>query len=141
MFHCVFFDIFEAQSKCRQLRGILTAQCTHCALHWLAREKIELMTGELRQLVERATQDREAAIIGLEGAVMFGSSHMIDMIVQHTKDHSIFEENKQKLWISAVNSDTELTVSTLLHLRPNPPLEGSRQIGSWTVGPRGHVFD
>ena len=32
MFHCVFFDIFEAQSKRRQLRGILSAQCTHCAL-------------------------------------------------------------------------------------------------------------
>ena len=32
MFHCVFFYIFEAQSKRRQLRGILTAQCTHCAL-------------------------------------------------------------------------------------------------------------
>ena len=32
MFHCVFFDIFEAQSKRRHLRGILSAQCTHCAL-------------------------------------------------------------------------------------------------------------
>ena len=32
MFHCVFFYIFEEKSKRRQLRGILTAQCTHCAV-------------------------------------------------------------------------------------------------------------
>ena len=32
------------------------------ALYFLARDKVEVMTGELRQLVGRAAQDREAAI-------------------------------------------------------------------------------
>ena len=93
------------------------------ALRCLARDKIEVMTGELRQLVERAAQDREAAIKGLEGAAKFGSSLMIEMIAQYTKDHSIFEAKKVDIWMEAVKSDSEATVSALLPLLPNPPLE------------------
>ena len=118
--------ICAIQSKCVttiELLAPLTQANLGWALHWLAREKIELMTRELRQLVERAAQDRKAAIIGLKGAAMFGSSHMINMLVQSTMNHSIFEENQQKLWITAVESDNEATVSTLLHLLPTPPLE------------------
>ena len=60
------------------------------ALFWLAREKVELMTGELRQLVKRVAQDREAAIKGLESAAKFGSRTMINMIAQYKEDHSIY---------------------------------------------------
>merc|ERR550517_1644478 len=48
---------------------------------------------------------------------------MIEMIAQYTNDHSIFEEYKHKIWMEAVKSDSEATVSALLHLLPNPPLE------------------
>ena len=91
------------------------------ALYHLARDKIEPMTAELRQLVERAAEDREAAIKGLEAAARFGSSAMIGMIAQHTKDQSIFETKNQKLWMEAVKSDSKATVSALLPLLPNPP--------------------
>ena len=62
----------------------------------LNRVKVDLTTGELRQLVERAAQDREAAIRGLEGAAEFGSSAMILTIGHNSTDHSIFEEKKQE---------------------------------------------
>ena len=92
------------------------------ALQWLARDKIEVMTGELRQLVERAAQDREAAIKGLLGAAKFGSNLMIEKIAQYTMDQSIFEAKKVNIWMEAVKSDSEATVSALLPLLPNPPL-------------------
>merc|ERR1719193_17568 len=48
---------------------------------------------------------------------------MILTISNHQSDHSIFEENKQSIWMEAVKSDNEATVSALLPLLPNPPLE------------------
>ena len=48
---------------------------------------------------------------------------MIEMIAQYTKDHSIFEAKKVNIWMEAVKSDSEATVSALLPLLPNPPLE------------------
>ena len=51
MFHHVFFDIFEAQSKRKQLRGILTAQCTHCALVLMLGANIQ--NWETEKLVEK----------------------------------------------------------------------------------------
>ena len=93
------------------------------ALYQLAREKIELMTGELRKLVERAAQDREAAIEGLEAAAKFGSSKMIEILANYTTDHSIFAAKKEGIWVEAVASDNEESISALLHLLPNPPLE------------------
>ena len=116
------------------------------ALRWLARYKIEVMTGELRQLVERAAQDREAAIEGLEAAAMYGSDVMVDMIAQHTNDHTIYEAEKKSIWMEAVKSDSEATVSALLHLLPNPPLEAATpsphssppaRAGAWGMGWRG----
>ena len=115
--------IFAIQSKCLTTINLLapkTQKKLGGAMRCLAREKIELMTGELRQLVERAAQDREAAIRGLEGAARFGSSVMVEMIARHTTDHSIFEERKQSLWMEAVESDSEAKVTALL---PNLPLE------------------
>ena len=106
------------------------------ALYFLARDKVELMTGELKQLVERAAQDREAAIKGLETAASFGSIKMINMIAEQTKDHSIFEENKKEIWIEAVRSDRKATVSAILHLLPNPPLRGNHP-GIGAKGARG----
>ena len=53
------------QSKCLTTINLLapvTQVSLGRALNFLAREKIEVMTGELRQLVERAAQDRKAAI-------------------------------------------------------------------------------
>ena len=118
--------IFAIQSKCLTTINLLapvTQVSLGRALFFLASENIEVMTGELRQLVERAAQDREAAIEGLEGAAKFGSSLMIEMIAQYTKDHSIFEAKKVDIWMEAVKSDSKATVSALLPLLPNPPLE------------------
>ena len=118
--------IFAIASKCLTTINLLapvTQVSLGRALYVLAYHKIEVMTGELRQLVERAAQDREAAIKGLEGAAKFGSSLMIEMIAQYTEDHSIFEAKKVNIWMEAVKSDSEATVSALLPLLPNPPLE------------------
>ena len=111
------------QSKCVTTINLL-APVTQVnlgrALGYLARDKVDLTTEELRQLVERAAQDRKAAIEGLESAALFGSSTMIQMLSECTKDHSIFEEKKQEIWFKAINSDSEATVSALLPLLPNP---------------------
>ena len=94
--------IYAIQSKCSTTINMLapkTKTNLGGALNWLAREKVDLMTGELRQLVERAAQDREAAIRGLESAAKFGSREIILMIGQHAKDHFIFEAKKQSIWV------------------------------------------
>ena len=113
------------QSKCLTTINLLAAVTSvnlGGVLYAIARDKIE-MTGELRKLVERVAQDREAAIEGLEAAAKFGFSAMIDIIKHHTKDHSVFIEHKQKIWMEGATSDNEATVSALLQLLPNPPLE------------------
>ena len=118
--------IFAIQSKCSttiKLLAPVTQFDLGRALRRLARYKVELETGELKQLVERAAQDREAAIEGLEGAAKFGSSKMILTITEHASDHSIFEANQEEIWMEAVNSDSEATVSALLQLLPDPPKE------------------
>ena len=86
--------MFAIQSKCLTTINLLASRTKENlggALYRLARDKVDLTTGELRQLVERAAQDREAAIIGLKSAAKFGSSKMIEIISNYTKDHSIFE--------------------------------------------------
>ena len=101
---------FAITSKCSTTINLLapvTQVNLGSALYWLAREKVELTTGELRQLVERAAQDREAAIEGLEGAAKFGSSNMIDILGKCTKDHSIFEDNKKRIWTEAVKTSPQ----------------------------------
>ena len=65
--------IFAIQSKCSTTINLLapvTKVNLGGALDWLAGYKVELTTGELRQLVERAAQDREADIMGLYTAAM-----------------------------------------------------------------------
>ena len=114
------------QSKCLTTTNLLAPKTTvnlGGALYRFAKDKVELTTGEIRQLVERAAQDREAAIKGLEAAAMFGSSEMIEALALFSKDHSIFKEKKQDIWVDAVKSDSKETVSALLPLLPNPPLE------------------
>ena len=118
--------IFAIQSKCSTTINMLapkTKADLGGALYNLASFKVDLMTGELRQLVERAAQDREAAIKGLEAAAKFGSKKMTEAVALYTKDHSIFEEKKQEIWNNAIMSDSKETVSALLPLLPNPPLE------------------
>ena len=117
---------FDIQSKCETTINLLVPVSQVNlgeALCWLSSEKIELKTGELKQLVKRATQDRDAVIIGLYHAARFGSIQMIAMIAKHTRDHSIIEENKQDIWVEAVMSDSQATISALLDILPNPPLE------------------
>ena len=118
--------IFAIQSRCLttiNLLALVTQVNLGGALYWLARDKVELMTEELRKLVERAGQDTEMTIKVLTGAARFGCTNIMDMIAQNTKDHSHFEANEQRIWYEAVTSDHEATVSALLHLLPNPPLE------------------
>ena len=91
------------------------------ALLRLAKDKVEPMTVELRQLVEREAQYREAAIEGLEAAAEFGSSALIAVLTKYTHDHSIFKEKKQEICREAVLSDSVATASPLLPLLPNPP--------------------
>ena len=92
--------ICAIQSKCSSTISLL-APVTQVnlggALYWLAREKVELMTGELRQLVERAAQDREAAIEGLEGAARFGSINMIEILANYKENHPILEVKKKEM--------------------------------------------
>ena len=61
------------------------------------------------ELVERAAQDREAAIMGLKGAAEFESNNLIT-ILKCRKNHLIFEENKQEIWMEAVKSNNKATV-------------------------------
>ena len=87
------------------------------ALLRLAKDKVEPMTVELRQLVER-----EAAIEGLEAAAEFGSSALIAVLTKYTHDHSIVKEKKQDICREAVLSDSIATVSALLPPSTKPPL-------------------
>ena len=114
------------QSKCLTTINILASKTKvnlGGALEWLARFKVEFPSGEVRQLVDRAAQDREAVIRGLKAAAKFGSDKMIEALAFFTEDNSIFEESKQDIWIEGVKSDNEATVSALLLLLPNPPFE------------------
>ena len=118
--------VYAITSKCSTTINLL-APFTQVNLGGAVRQlvglKVEPMTREIRQLVERAAQDREAAIEGILAAAKFGSSTMISALTEHSHYHSLFEENKQKIWMEAVKSDSEATVSALLPLLPNPPLE------------------
>ena len=71
----------------------------------------------------RADQEREAGIMELEAAAIFGSNKMIEALAMYTKDQSIFEGHNQEIWKEAVVSDSEATVSALLPLLSTPPLE------------------
>ena len=77
--------IFAIQSKCQSTINLL-ARVTQVnlgrAMQHMARDKIELETGELRKLLKRAAQEKEAAIMGLDSAALFGSNEMIAMIGQ-----------------------------------------------------------
>ena len=118
--------IAAIQSKCSTTINMLTPVTRvnlGGALRCLARDKVEVTTGQISQLVERAAQDEEAANIGLLGATRFGSSEIVKIFAENMLDHSILEANREKLWIEAVKSDSEATVSALLPLLPNPPLE------------------
>ena len=61
--------MFAIQSKCSTTINLLapvTKVKLAIAVGWLAKEKVEMTTRELRQLVKRASaQPREAAIVGL----------------------------------------------------------------------------
>merc|ERR1719430_1637218 len=48
---------------------------------------------------------------------------MIELMDLYTKERLIFEVSKQTFWMEAVKSDSADTVSALLPLLPNPPLE------------------
>ena len=58
----LIYAIMSKSVSTINLLAPLTQENLGRALHELARKKIQLMTGQLRQLVERAVQNREAAI-------------------------------------------------------------------------------
>ena len=86
----------------------------------LSRDKADVTIGELRQLVERAAHDKEAANEGLKYATKFGSSEIIKIFAETRLNHSLFEANREELWMEAVKSDNEVTVSALLDILPKP---------------------
>ena len=118
--------LYAIMSKCVHTINLL-APVTNVkleeALGLLAKFKVEPITGELKQLVEKASQDKEVAMIGLKAAATFGSSTIIDLIAQYTKDHVMFERMRPEIWMEAVKSDSEAAVSALLSLLPEPPSE------------------
>ena len=118
--------IAAIQSKCSTTINMLTPVTRvnlGGALRCLARDKVEVTTGQISQVVERAAQDEEAANIGLLGATRFGSSEIVKIFAENMLDHSILEANREKLWIEAVKSDSEATVSALLDILPEPTSE------------------
>merc|ERR1719391_256103 len=48
---------------------------------------------------------------------------MIEWMDHYIKNRLIFQAGKYNFWLEAVQSDSEATVSALLLLLPNPPLE------------------
>ena len=110
------------QSKCSTTMNLL-ARVTQVKLgyviNWLARERIELTIVELRQLVERAAQDKKTVIEGLIHATKYGSSEIVKIIAENMLNNSVFEANKEILWMKAVESDSEATVSALLDILPS----------------------
>ena len=106
--------MYAIQSKCTTTINLLapvTQVSLGGAIAILAREKVDVTTVELRQLVERAAQDKEAAIEGLVKAAQFGSSEIIRIIAENILDPLIFEAGKEILLMEAVKSDSEATVS------------------------------
>ena len=93
----------------------------------LVRDRVELATEDQSQLVERAAHDNEAAIQGFSGATIFGSSEIKKITAENMLDHSILEANKEELWVEAVKSDSEATVSALHDILPQPVIEASWQ--------------
>ena len=71
------------------------------ALYELARQQVDVTKGELRQLMERAAQDKEAAMEAFEGATKFGSTEIIRIIAEKMSDHQVSESNKEELWMDA----------------------------------------
>ena len=118
--------MYAIQSKCITTMNLLVP-VTHVnlegALYHLARERVDLSSVELQGLVETAAQDRKAAIKGFVTSARFGSSEMIKLLGQFNTDPGILLAGKPYLWMEAVKSDSEATVSALLPLLPNPPLE------------------
>ena len=83
--------ILAIQSKCLTTINLLapvTQVNLGIAVAWLARDKVDVTTGELRQLVERAAQDKEAAIEGLKYATKFESSDILKIFAENMLSHS-----------------------------------------------------
>ena len=120
--------IFAIMSKCITTINLLapvTQLSLGVAIIYLATYQVGVTTGEVKQLVERAAQDKEAAIEGLLAATMFGSSAIIKIIANSKLDPLDIEVSKEILWMWAVKSDSEETVSALLDILPNPASEAS----------------
>ena len=103
--------IFAIQSKCVTTINMLipvTDVELGKALSAIAFDKLELKTGELKQLVDRAVQDREMTIDGLFIAAHYGSSDLITLIGKYTTDHSIFEIDRTRIWMEAIYTDSAL---------------------------------
>ena len=85
--------IYAIESRCITTINLLvpvTQVDLGGAIGYLAKDQVQLTTEVLRQLLERAAQDKEAAIEGLIGAVKFGSNRIIKMFAENMSDRSIF---------------------------------------------------
>ena len=122
--------IFAIQSRCITTINLLapvTKVNLDMAFFFIASGKVDLTTGELRELVKRAVQDSHVACRGIELATTFGFCEMIELIAQNAGVQLSLEINQndciQGLWLEAVKSDSEATVSALLQLLPRPSME------------------
>ena len=116
--------IFAIESKCSTTINLLapkTKANLGGALYNLARFKVDLMTGELRQLVERAAQDREAAIEGILAVAIFGSSAMIPAIAQQVTIQSLKATNKR--------FGLQQSIQTASQQSPPSPLPATSPLG------------
>ena len=118
--------IFAIQSKrdtTINLLAPLVQENLETAMEYLAQLKIEPMPSEAKRLLERAAQNKEVAVKAFEAAARFGSPLMMAMMYQFTQDKTAFEHRSQTIWMEAIKSDSKETVSALLTILPNPPME------------------
>ena len=90
-------------NKNTALLGAIQSQCTttitllapvtnvrlEAALGCLARDRIELEPRPLELLVERAAEDKDAALMGILHSAKFGASKIIELLAKYTKDHLV----------------------------------------------------
>ena len=105
------------------------------ALYWIAREGLEV-TGGVLQLVEKAGEDSEAIMEGVEAACEFGAVEMLKtLLAVASPDYP--EATQHKLLESAIKSDCALTCAAVLGLVTSPVpkaiIASARQRGNTRV--------
>ena len=118
--------IFAIQSKCVTTINLMVPfieENLGAALQYLAQVRMESMTCEILELVKRAVKNKDAAFKGFEAAVKFGAVALMEVIYQHIQHQSVFGDGALHIWIEAIKSDSSPTVSALLQILADPPME------------------